>query len=115
MCVGYLTPPTQSFVNLNCSFSIARNERRAADAFCVDSAYAVQWESPTYEFRLADFVSSWQANRYGSLLPDFDSPGGVAASPDGRHAYLATGRHGILVFERVGNPLVEVAPSVEGS
>ena len=108
--VGYLTPPTQSFLNINCSLSIARNERRAADAFCVDSAYAVQWESSTNEFRLADFVSSWQANRYRRLLPDFDSPGGVAASPEGRHAYLATDTHGILIFERVGNPIVEVDP-----
>lgn len=108
--VGYLTPPTRSPFNLNCSLAIARNERKAADVFCVDSAYAVQWESSTNEFRLADFVSSWQTNRYGRLLPDFNSPGGVAASPDSRHAYLATDTHGILMFERVGNPIVEVDP-----
>ena len=108
--VGYLTLPTQSFLNLNCSLSIARNGRSAADAFCMDGAYTVQWESSTNEFRLADFVSSWQANRYRRLLPAFDSPGGVAASPEGRHAYLATDNHGILIFERVGNPIVEVDP-----
>ena len=108
--VGYLAPPTRFPLNLNCSRAIARNERSAADAFCVDSAYAVQWESSTNEFLLADFVSSWQTNRYARLLPDFDSPGGVAASPEGRHAYLATDTHGILMFERVGNPIVEVDP-----
>ena len=106
--VGYLTPPTRFLQNLNCSLSIPRNERSAADAFCVNGAYAVQWESSTYEFLLADFVSSWQANRYGVLLPNFDGPGGLAASPEGRHAYLGTDHHGILIFERVGNPIVEV-------
>ena len=108
--VGYLTPPTQFPLGLDCSLAIPRNERRAADAFCVDSAYAVQWESATNELRLRDFVSSWQTNRYGRLLPDFGSPGGVAASPEGRHAYLATDTHGILIFERVGNPIVELDP-----
>ena len=112
--VGYLTPPTRFPLNLNCSLAIARNERSAADAFCVDSAYAVQWESSTNAFLLADFVSSWQTNRYDRLLPDFDSPGGVAASPEGRHAYLATDTHGILIFERVGNPIVEVDSPAEG-
>lgn len=112
--VGYLTPPTRFPLNLNCSRAIARNERKAADAFCVGSAYAVQWESSTNELRLADIVSSWQTNRYGRLLPDFDSPGGVAASPEGRHAYLATDNHGILMFERVGNPIVEVDPPAAG-
>ena len=106
--VGYLTPPTPFLTNINCEFAIARNERRAADAFCVDSAYVVQWESSTNELRLADFVSDWQTNRYGRLLPDFGWPRGVAASPDSRHAYLATGNHGILMFERVGNTIVEV-------
>ncbi|MCY3623334.1 MAG: S8 family serine peptidase [Gammaproteobacteria bacterium] len=112
--VGYLTPPTQFPLNLNCSLSIARNDRSAADAFCVDSAYAVQWESSTNAFQLADFVSSWQTNRYRKLLPDFDWPGGVAASPEGRHAYVSTEHHGILIFERVGNPLVEVELPGEG-
>ena len=112
--VGYLTPPTRFPLNLNCSLSIARNERSAADTFCVDSAYAVQWESSTNEFRLADFVSSWQTNRYGELLPRFDWPTGLAASPEGRHAYVSTRHDGILIFERVGNPLVEVELPGEG-
>ncbi|MDE0660435.1 MAG: S8 family serine peptidase [Gammaproteobacteria bacterium] len=106
--VGYLTPPTRFSQNLNCSLSIARNERSAADAFCVNGAYAVQWESSTNAFLLADFVSSWEPNRYGVLLPDFDAPGGLAASPEGRHAYLGTHHDGILIFERVGNPIVEL-------
>ena len=112
--VGSLTPPNRFFLNLNCSLSIARNQRSAADAFCVNSAYAAQWESSTSEFQLGDFVSSWQTNRYGEPLPEFDSTNGLAASPEGRHAYVSTHRHGILIFERVGNPIVEVESAADG-
>ena len=112
--VRSLTPPTRFFLNLNCSLSVARNERSAADAFCVNAAFAAQWESSTSEFGLADFVSSWRTNRYGGLLPGFDWPGGLAASPEGRHAYVSTNAHGILIFERVGNPIVEVESPAEG-
>ena len=106
--LGSLTPPTNGFRKLNCSHSIARNGRPAADAFCVNGAYAAQWESSTSELALADFVSSWKPNRYGELLPGYYWPGGLAASPEGRHAYLSTAAHGILIFERVGNPIIEV-------
>ena len=106
--VGSLTPPNRFPFNLNCSLSIARNQRSAADAVCVNSAYAAQWDSSTSEFQLGDFVSSWQTNRYDVLLPGFDWPGGLAASPEGRHAYVSTRRHGILIFERVGNPIVDL-------
>ena len=112
--VGFLTPPSSFPQNLNCSLSVARNERLAAEAFCVNSAYAVQWESSTNEFRLADFVSSWRTNRYGGPLPDYHWPGGLAASPEGRHAYVSTDAHGILIFERVGNPIVEIESPAEG-
>ena len=101
-----LTPPTPGF--LYCNFSVARNERHAADAFCANSVYAVQWNADAGDFALADFASSWQANRFGERLPAFGWPQGLAASPDGRHAYLSTREHGILIFERVGNPIIEV-------
>ena len=113
--VGYVVPPTRGYLNLNCSLSIARNERLAADAFCVDSAYAAHWDSSTNKLLLADFVSSWQANRYRRLLPENGEwPGGLAASPEGRHAYVSTNHHGILIFERVGNPIVEVESLADG-
>ena len=112
--VGSLTPPNRFPFNLNCSLSIARNQRSAADAFCVSSAYAAQWDSLTNEFQLGDFVSSWQTNRYDVLLPEFDWPGGLAASPEGRHAYVSTRRHGILIFERLGNPIVEIDLGADG-
>ena len=112
--LGSLTPPIRFPYNLNCSLAIARNERHAADAFCVNSAFAAQWDTSTSEFELADFVSSWQPGRYGEVLPNFDWPGGLAASPEGRHAYLGTNAHGILIFERVGNPVIEVDLGVDG-
>ena len=113
--LGSLIPPTQKYYSdINCRLSLSRNERHAADAFCRNSALAVQWEPSTSQLALADFVSSWQPNRFGELLPAFDRVRGVAASPDGRHAYLSTEAHGILIFERVGNPIIEVDTGAEG-
>ena len=107
-----LRPPTRGYFNLSCYFSVARNERHEADAFCRNSAYAVQWNADAESFTLADFVSSWQANSLGRL-PNFGYPRGVAASPDGRHAHVSTDAHGILIFERVGNPIIEVEAGAE--
>ncbi|MCY3837397.1 MAG: S8 family serine peptidase [Gammaproteobacteria bacterium] len=103
-----LTPPRDRPWDLNCNFSVPRNERHAADAFCVNSAYAVEWTADSGNFEVADFVSSWRANRLGQTLPRFDYPRGFAASPEGRHAYGSTSDHGILIFERVGNPIIDV-------
>ncbi len=107
--LGSLTPQTQG----DCSFAIARGEGHLADAFCWNSAYTVEWDADASRYAVADFVSSWQANRYGDLLPDFSNAWGFAASPDGRYAYVGTFLHGILSFERVGNSVVEVQPAAE--
>ncbi|MCY3841504.1 MAG: hypothetical protein OXH09_23160, partial [Gammaproteobacteria bacterium] len=101
-----LTRQTQG----DCRFAAARGERHLADAFCWNSAYTAEWDSDSSRYRVSDFVSSWQANRYGDLLPVFRHPWALAASPDGRHAYVGTSLQGILSFERVGNPLVEIHP-----
>ena len=103
-----LTPPRQGFLNLNCSFSLVRTERHAAAAFCRNSAHIVEWDVEPRSFVLADFVSSWKPNSRNDLLPNFDWPRGLAASPDGVHAYVSTDAHGILTFERVGNPITEI-------
>ena len=102
-----LSPPTEGSLNLNCDFALARDESHLADAFCTNSAFTVEWDSDSSRYGISDFVSRWRANRYGQLLPAFSYPRGLAASPEGRHAYVGTGLHGILIFERVGNPVVE--------
>ncbi len=108
-----LSPPTQGYFNLNCSFAVARGEGSLADAFCTNSAFTVAWDADADRHAIADFVSSWRANRYGQLLPDL-YPSALAASPDGRHAYAGTFAQGISAFERVGNPVVEVGPRADG-
>ena len=108
---GSLSPPTDGLFNLNCDFAVARDELHLADAFCTNSAFTVEWDSDSSRYGVSDFVSSWRANRYGELLPAFSHPRGLAASPEGRHAYVGTGLHGILIFERVGNPVVEAQSS----
>ena len=109
-----LAPPTQGGRNLNCFFAAARNAGHAADAFCVNSAHVVKWHADTENFVLADFVASWQPNNAGEQLPAFGNPWGLAASPEGRHAYVSTDEHGILIFERVGNPVVDVDAGGDG-
>lgn len=109
-----LAPPTQRSWNLNCFFAAARNASHAADSFCVNSAHVVKWHADTEKFVLADFLASWQPNNAGEQLPAFGNPWGLAASPEGRHAYVSTDAHGILIFERVGNPIVDIDAGGEG-
>ena len=101
-----LYPPRQGYSNLNCSRAVARSNRHAADAFCRNAAYVVEWQAASSDFLLWDFVGSWRPNRYGSL-PLFYDERALAASPEGRHAYIGTYSEGILIFERVGNEIVE--------
>ena len=51
---------------------------------------------------LTDYVSVRQPDRFNNPLPEFGETRSLAASPDGRHAYVDTSDEGILIFERVG-------------
>ena len=61
----------------------------------------------TGELEATDYVAHWQQDRFNNHLPDFGFVRGMAASPDGTHAYLTTDDAGIVLFERVGNETVE--------
>ena len=112
--LGTVTPPARWHSALDCRLAIARNEPTAADAFCRDGSFATRWESSSATFEVEDFVSSWQSNRYGERLPEVDDVVGLAADPEGRHAYLGTAHDGILIVERIGNPLVEIDAGTDG-
>lgn len=90
-----------------CQVAAARNGLPAVDAFCTSSAFSVQWRLETGELEATDYVAHWQQDRFNNHLPDFGFVRGMAASPDGMHAYLTTDDAGIVVFERVGNETVE--------
>ena len=80
----------------------ARRGAPAVDVFCCERTFGIRWRPEPGELGLTDHVSSWQPDRFNNPLPEFGAARSLAASPDGRHAYVDTENEGILVFERVG-------------
>lgn len=77
----------------------------AADFFgdsVVASLHAVRDE-------LTDAIGNGQ-DRFHSPVPLFGVPNGLAASDDGRHVYISTDLHGILIFERIGQGVEPMDP-----
>ena len=107
-----LTDPHQ-----HCKFSLIRRDRPAADLFCDNGAISTEYRPPAAgteesgELKSTDYVSHWQPGRFNNQLPKFDSPRNLAASPDGKHAYLLTDENELLFFERVGNQITDASPS----
>ena len=102
-----------STVTPACDFSVARNRGSAADVFCISSAYTVNWQSATGQLAAADHVANWRPDRFNNHVPKFGEPRDMAASPEGRHVYVSTDGHGILLFERVGNEIVDTGGGAE--
>ena len=90
-----------------CGFIAARNGSAAIDGFCRNSAFSAairvaDGDDETARLEATDYVANWQADRFNNYIPEFKSEA-LAASPDGRHAYVVS-EGDILIFERVGNP-----------
>ena len=85
-----------------CSFASLREGTLIADVFCASSAFVVQWRSLFKFLAGTDYIANTQPDRFNNHVPDFAFPEDMAASPDARHVYLTTDRHGILIFERIG-------------
>ena len=85
-----------------CRLAATRTGVPAADVFCTDRTFGLQWRSEPGELRLTDQVSPRQPDRFNNPLVEFGHARSLAASPDGRHAYVGAENDGILVFERVG-------------
>ena len=93
-----------------CSFASLREGTLIADVFCASSAFVVEWRS-LFEFLAGtDYLANTQPDRFNNHVPDFAIPEDMAASPDGRYVYLATDRHGILIFERIGGETDDSLP-----
>ena len=93
-----------------CGFASARRGTPAVDVFCSNMAFGVQWRPESGELAVTDHVAPWQPDRFNNHVPAFGHTRNLAASPDGRHAYLSTEDEGLLVFERVGVGVDEYAP-----
>ncbi|MCY4057899.1 MAG: hypothetical protein OXG44_07845, partial [Gammaproteobacteria bacterium] len=75
----------------------ARSGAEAVDVF--GASVAVGLEIGEGE---VDLLANGQMDRFGTRVPLFGAPSGLAASPDGRHVYVSSYQHGIVAFERVG-------------
>ena len=111
------TEASETFLNIGlykCSGVFVRNERLAADVICTRGGYVVEYKENSEDLVLVDnFVNRNYyfrvKDRFGGLVPSYtliDSKS-VTASPDGRHLYASTKSHGVLMFERFGNPVEE--------
>ena len=85
-----------------CRFAVSRRGIPAVDVFCSNLAFGIQWQEEVDSLAATDFVAPWQTDRYNQQIPEFSHVRSVAASPDGRHAYLDTEQEGLVIFERVG-------------
>ena len=84
-----------------CRVAGARSATPGIDLVCHGTVLGVQYNPESGRLTLADSVR--RVDRFNNVVPEFRVPRSLAMSPDGRHAYLATGDSRILFFERVGN------------
>ena len=97
-----------------CNFSAIRNGRPAADVFCGGWAFSIEYRLPaagseeTGELAPTDYIASPETDRFDNQVPEF-IPRNMASSPDGKHAYIVTDKNELLIFERVGNQIVDTA------
>ena len=98
-----------------CYSAQVRNTVAAVDVFCAGFAYSVEVR-PDGSVRQTEFLAPSQRDRFGRLVPLYDSgcgdgcvstPGTSAqiglASPDGKHLYAIYAKPQVVIFERVGS------------
>ena len=95
-------PRRVGFRDNRCRFARVRKGIPALDVFCTDMAFGVEWRPESGFLAATDHVASWQADRFHNPVLEFGHTRNLAASPDGRHAYLDTEYEGLVIFERVG-------------
>ncbi|MCY3620310.1 MAG: S8 family serine peptidase [Gammaproteobacteria bacterium] len=75
----------------------ARSGAEAVDVFGANVAVGLEIDQGE-----VDLLANGQMDRFGTRVPLFGAPSGLAASLDGRHVYVSSYQHGIVAFERVG-------------
>ncbi len=98
----------------DCGGVFVRNDKLAADVICGRGGYVFEFDSDSEEIDLSDnFVNAGSffrvQDRFGRIVPRYalTESKSVTASPDGRHLYASTRDHGVLIFERFGNLVIE--------
>ena len=111
------------FYNLGldqCTAAIPRTGSYAVDVLCYYGAFVVKYSPESKEILLSDHVlnaSSRQRipDRFGRRIPPYifsstaSGSNPIEASPDGRHIYVASRDHGLLIFERIGNEVTDLS------
>ena len=104
-----ITRHSAGYVARGCHSVPGRSGAFAFDAVCDTVVFAVDWRPAKDVLLGSDYAIQGESDRDNNLIPDFGVPASVAASPDGRHVYVATVRHGILIFERIGAGVIDPA------
>ena len=113
--------PHRNNLHEGCNISLIRNgrptERPAADVFCENWAFSIEYRSPATgtgepsELKVTDYFAHWQQDRFNNHIPEFARPRNMTSSPDGKHTYIATDENELLFFERVGNQITDTSLS----
>lgn len=99
----------------DCWSLVPRTGTNAVDVLCSRGAYVVEYMPDSNTTLVRDHLlneagfNNQVRDRFGRLVPRFllAQPDPVVASPDGRHIYAASATDGILIFERIGNEIID--------
>ncbi len=127
---GTLTEAARnSFFDLNveeCWSVSARRGKVAVDVLCDQGVFVAEFDADAKKVVITDNFSTTDLwffgftfisavpDRFGNTLPAYklSESVAVATSPDGKHLYASTLKHGILMFERFGNETVDIQESL---
>ena len=96
-------PPSLRWGWFTCRFAAPRKGLAAVDVFCEEFAVSLQWRPDIGRLVLTDYLALDEFDRFDNFVHDFGQIEGGAASPDGRHAYMATDDQALMIVERVNN------------
>ena len=93
-----------------CGGIFLRKDRYAVEMICSNGSVVVEYDPIENQLTVTDKMLADIPDRFGRVLPTtfyLWRGNGVSASPDGCHIYASTLDHGILIFERYGNDVVD--------
>lgn len=99
-----------------CGGLFVRKDRYVVELICSNGSIVVEYDPVENQLTVTDKMLADIPDRFGRVLPTtfyLWRGDGVSASPDGRHIYASTFDHGVLIFERYGNDVVDFENTVD--